>query len=35
MRIYQSVQAQFPQTLAADEAARQIARLQSAGIQPD
>jgi len=35
MRIYQNVQTQFPQTRAADEAARQIARLQSAGVQPD
>jgi TolA-binding protein len=35
MRIYQSVQTEFPQTHDADEAAGQIARLQAAGVQPD
>ncbi len=35
LRIYQSVQAEFPQTHDANEAATQIARLQAAGVQPD
>jgi tetratricopeptide (TPR) repeat protein len=35
LRIYQSVQTEFPQTTAAEEAASQIARLQAAGVQPD
>jgi tetratricopeptide (TPR) repeat protein len=35
MRIYQNVQTQFPDTRAAREAASEIARLQSAGVQPE
>jgi TolA-binding protein len=35
MRIYQNVQTQFPETRAAREAASEIARLQSAGVQPE
>ncbi|MGA2442395.1 MAG: hypothetical protein ABSH08_15690 [Tepidisphaeraceae bacterium] len=35
MQIYRSVRSQFPQTLAADEADRQLARLQAAGVRPD
>ncbi|MGD0140345.1 MAG: tetratricopeptide repeat protein [Tepidisphaeraceae bacterium] len=35
MQIYQSVRTQFPNSLAADEADRQLARLQAAGVRPD
>lgn len=35
LRIYQSVQAGFPQTRDADEAGSQIVRLQAAGVRPD
>jgi tetratricopeptide (TPR) repeat protein len=35
MRLYQSVRSQFPQTPAADEADKQLARLQAAGVRPD
>ncbi len=35
LRMYQSIQKQFPGTPAADQAADRISRLQSAGVQPD
>jgi tetratricopeptide (TPR) repeat protein len=35
MQIYQNVRSQFPNSLAADEADKQIARLQAAGVRPD
>jgi tetratricopeptide (TPR) repeat protein len=35
LRMYQSIQTQFPQSPVADEAAQQIARLQAAGVRPD
>ncbi|MGD0389334.1 MAG: tetratricopeptide repeat protein [Tepidisphaeraceae bacterium] len=35
MQIYQSVRSQFPNSLAADEADRQLARLGAAGVRPD
>ena len=35
MQLYQSIRGQFPQTAAADEADKQLARLQAAGVRPD